>query len=716
MSLNEDYLDDLLKSVTTEDESSSDAAENKEKAIDKLSSMVLSEDNVKESDQNVNLGVDERPTILDEKAQEDNDLLDDDLDALLGDIMSSVKEENQDIDEAQDINIEDFPDTEPVVEESATEEPMVDESAIEESAIEEPMADESAIGESAIAEPMADDFAIEEPAIEEPIADESVVEESEAEEPMADESAIEESAIEEPIVEDSMLDESISGDLMGIEPEENIREDSINEEPVVEESVVEEPTTDVSDIEELLKSIEDEEHSVEEPNTETDDQDILSMLDSMGDDSDLAEIGDLLNKDENHEAISTDESDTEESSDVADILSAMDDSSDNIQDSEEDIQPKKKKKLFAKKDKKPNESDGEKGEKKKGFFAKLLDIFFEEDDLDTEEPGVGEEGATEENQAILDELDGRKKPKPKKEKKKKEKKPKKQKPPKPKKAPKPKKEKKPKKVKEPDPNEKPEKKIPAKKIIMVAIFAVSVFIGIYLLTSMVPETMTIQAAQNAYNEGDYRTTYTTLAGMELSEGSEELFKKTTVIVELQGKYEGFLNYQKMDMGVEALNALLKGIEKYDKLYSYGEQYGVTAELDKTYQQILSALSDTYGLSEEDSRQILTYDRITYTKKLDSIINGTEFIDPNAPVEEEETLQDMLPEEEALLNMTVIDGEKADEQAASEESTEDMLPEEENMSSEKDNQMNKAEVGEEESKNLYEGEIQGDNLSVDFSTE
>lgn len=543
----------------------------------------------------------------------------------------------------------------------------------------------------------------------------TVEEENSSETPENKEKAIDKSSSMMSQVDDmASLDESIVPDqdviLDAINAEEE-SEDATIDELQKNDSVKDELTTDVSDIEELLKSVEEENDTEEKNHVENQDQDLLSMLESMGEDSDLAEIGELLNKDENHEVIETEKTDAEESSDISDILSAIgDEDADaietdgaavNVAESGPEQPTKEKKKLFGKKKKKvETEAEAEKSEtKKKGFFAKLLDIFFEEDDLDTEEPGVGEEGASEENQAIMAELDGRKKPKAKKEKKEKEKKPKKQKAPKEKKAPKPKKEKKPKEVKEPDPNKKPEKKIPRKKIILVAIFAMSVFSGIYVLTSMVPETMAVQTAKEAYSQGDYRTVYTTLAGMDLNEEETALFRRTTVILEIQGKFESYLNYQKMGMGMEALNALLKGIEKYDKLYSYGEEYGVTVELDKNYQEIITALNDNYGLSEEEARQILDYDRVTYTKKLDSLVNGTEFIDPNTPVAEEETLPDMLPEEEALLNMTVIDGEQADQQEAMEESTEDMLPEEL-----------------EESKELYRGSIQGDHPSVDFSQE
>ncbi|MDD3140347.1 MAG: hypothetical protein PHX08_15435 [Lachnospiraceae bacterium] len=516
------------------------------------------------------------------------------------------------------------------------------------------------------------------------------------------------------MTEEQKIDESEQNDM-------TTQEKTIGE-LAIEEPTTEELTTDVSDIEDLLRSIEEEDGENGAADLgDSDNQDILSMLDNMSGDGDLAEIGDLLSKDENHEAISTD---------VENVLDGIEgiDSHENIENElgvdadsmeQQDVgeSPKKeKKKLFGKrKNKEKNDGNESDGEKKKGLFARILDIFFEEEDLGEDEPGVGEEGATEENQAIMEELDSRRKPKGKKEKAKKEKEPKKKKEPKPKKekAPKPKKEK---KVKIPDTNEKPEKKIPRKKIIMVAVFAISVFTGIFLLTSMIPETMSVQSAKKAYSDGDYKSVYTTLAGMKLRKKDEELYKKTTVILEVQNKYTGFLNYQKLGMNMEALNALLKGIERYDKLYDYAKRLSVSDELDKTYLQILTALSENYNLSEEDARQILAYDRITYTKKLDSIINGTEFIDPNAPVEEEESVPDMLPEEKALLNMSVIGGDEADQKAAQEEQMSDPLPEEETLSTEEETLSTEEETlsTEESIGELYSGSISGDNSSVDFS--
>ena len=411
------------------------------------------------------------------------------------------------------------------------------------------------------------------------------------------------------------------------------------------------------------------------------------MLEGIENDSDLSEIGDLLSKDENHEAIDADifNRNNEDDSEL-NILEKNEETSDEQEISEKP----EKKKLFdfiKKKEKKEKPDKNVQTGEKKSLWAKFLDVFFEEVEEEKEkEIGVGEEGATDENLAILEELDNKKPAKPKKEKKKKEKKPKKE------KAPKPKKPKKPKKEKIPDINEKPAKKIPRKKIIMVALFAASVFLAIYLLVSLLPEEINIKSARRAYEEGKYKEAYTSMVGMKLKGEDEEIYKKITIVLELQSKYDSYINFKKMDMGIEALNSLLKGITKYEKLYQFAEQLSVTDELNRIYQQILEALNQDYGLSEEDAKKINEYDRFTYTKKLDSIVNGTEFIDPNVKTEEE-SLPDMLPEEEAILKMSVVGGDEADSQAATNDTLQDELPEEEVLQDEYEREMSPKEFPE-----------------------
>ena len=82
---------------------------------------------------------------------------------------------------------------------------------------------------------------------------------------------------------------------------------------------------------------------------------------------------------------------------------------------------------------------------------------------------------------------------------------------------------------------------------------------------------------------------------------------------------------------------------------------------------------------------------------------------NIPVAEEETLEDMLPEEEALLNMSVIGGDDADREAAEEETTQ-MGEDEESIQQDTENSSEDSTSN--ENKELYSGSVK--DSAVNFS--
>lgn len=106
--------------------------------------------------------------------------------------------------------------------------------------------------------------------------------------------------------------------------------------------------------------------------------------------------------------------------------------------------------------------------------------------------------------------------------------------------------------------------------------------------------------------------------------------------------------------VEALDALFRGVELYGQLIAE-DTYGVADELTGIYQSICGILEADYGVSAQEAAEINTYDAQTYTRKLTSLANGTEFVLPGeeaaAELSEEpieEPLQDVLEAEEELL--------------------------------------------------------------------
>ena len=321
------------------------------------------------------------------------------------------------------------------------------------------------------------------------------------------------------------------------------------------------------------------------------------------------------------------ESGAEEQS-LEDALSEHIDEADLTDESDEKILEKE---VAANKVVKKKKSKTEKisGEKTESFFAKIFHSLFEP--LEPEEEKAFAENnelasLSAENQQVLDELENEKKAelsegKNKKEKAKKEKKIKEKKPPKPKKE---KKEKPKKEPKVPNPEDlKPLKKIPPKKIIISFAFAITFGLLLMLPSIVLPERTVIKEAEVCYAQGDYWTAYKNLYGKtNLSEMDQSIYEKARAIARMQHFYKSYVTYTSMKKPVEALNSLMKGVSLYPEILKEAQATGdnvVENEVNKAYDNIKSALTQTYGISSDQSEKILALqDDTEYTIRLQKI--------------------------------------------------------------------------------------------------
>ncbi len=462
------------------------------------------------------------------------------------------------------------------------------------------------------------------------------------------------------------------------------------------------------------------------------DEDLSALLAGMDHDEDLSEINDLL--EESDQGVSPDD-------DILAMLEGADDSGDSSFDffendeaareaesirelTPEEIaaregggkpkkEKRKRKKLFGKKKKGVAEEtvaeetgdeleallaetteqesgvaqEEEKKEKEPGFFAKIMNFLLETDEED-EDPlatevladNDGETGTvTDENKALLEELQEEDK-KGKKKKKKDKKKGKKGKAgedegegdegaegEEDKKAKKRKKKDKKKKKEEEEVDlfAPPEKKLSKKKVITVFVFCGTIAACIILLSSFLPDYMEKRDAQVAYDHQDYAEVYDLLYGKELNEQEEILYTRSNLILQMNRKLTSYENYVNLDMRLEALNALITGVGRYQKILVEAESYNVAGEVSDIYVQILERLSADFGVSEADALEIIAAeDDVIYSQMLAAIINGSLY-DEEVPAGR----QDVLPEEEEIIER--VDGLEADV----DEVPEDMLPEE-----------------------------------------
>ena len=382
------------------------------------------------------------------------------------------------------------------------------------------------------------------------------------------------------------------------------------------------------------------------------------IMENLGeDDLDLSDIGDMIEKSDSGElldpAIAEDKG--------VEAPSLDDDGEEAAAEEDKKKKPARKKKEKKAKASKENADDTGKKEKKPGLFSKLIAALFTEEE-ESDEAMIPEAGSTklsDENAAILSEIDAEdKKGKPKKEKKKKEKKPKEEKPKKEKK-PKPQKEKKP---AEPDDS----KHIPKKYISRTVLLSASIMIALVLVGTILPGLMNMSDARKAYYEKDYKSAFLTMYGKDLNESDKILYQRSRLLVMLDRKYESYEHYMNMGNEQDALDALLQGLKRYEDLLPQIQALEVEQEALAIRLKMLDALSSVFGLGEAEAMETLKYSAADYTGKIGAVISGQsytpmqeqifneyglEFEEDEEPVPEEsgDVLPDLLPEEQQYLD-------------------------------------------------------------------
>lgn len=221
-----------------------------------------------------------------------------------------------------------------------------------------------------------------------------------------------------------------------------------------------------------------------------------------------------------------------------------------------------------------------------------------------------------------------------------------------------KKEKKPKKIKEKPANEpeqskdaKPGKKISKKGVLVITALCLSFMAMIIVMCSMIPDFFEKREAREAFYESDYIKAYEMLYGKQLDESDEIIYHKVETILKLDRKLDSYHNFLGIGEEVRALDSLMSGVEIYPEILAKAEEYRVTQEVNVIYEDILSVLNEKYLVSEEEARTIIGYDDVLYTKKLESLVNGTPFTEPSEAETAEEppaAEPDILPEEQAII--------------------------------------------------------------------
>lgn len=309
------------------------------------------------------------------------------------------------------------------------------------------------------------------------------------------------------------------------------------------------------------------------------------------------------------------------------------------------------------------EQTKEPGEKKKksagGLIARLLSIFKKKDGTESESADENENqkvldelfdengelldddkkikkkglffrsGKSSDDDAAVDEEDlddiespeeiARKEEKARKKKEKKEKKEKEKQEKKEKKEQKPKKEKKP-KVKKEKPPVNPADLIRVKPvaIIIMAVIVAGIVGYVYYFVSSFNYNNAMDRAAYYMADKRYTNAYRSISGIEMkSEEDIALKEQIVTIMYVQHYYDAYERYLKVDLQFEALDSLIQGIKTYDDCYQFAVEQGITADYEVVRAKLVAAL-EQYGITEAMAR---TYGAMTNYTQYKYILEG-----------------------------------------------------------------------------------------------
>lgn len=186
-----------------------------------------------------------------------------------------------------------------------------------------------------------------------------------------------------------------------------------------------------------------------------------------------------------------------------------------------------------------------------------------------------------------------------------------------KKAAKPKKEKKP-KPKSQVPKEPPLPKVP---VMMMWILALSLMVLVFLGTYLAGYSTPVKASKEAFEKGDYVTAYTKLQGMKVREADQSLLNASAALAGIQAQMDAYTALMEQKQYEMALDALVRGYGRCLLNSADAEEWGVSDELKKMEDQFDLLLKEQFDVTKHRAKKLYNMKkRSDYTLALHEILD------------------------------------------------------------------------------------------------
>ncbi|RKI37654.1 hypothetical protein D7V86_21795 [bacterium D16-51] len=152
--------------------------------------------------------------------------------------------------------------------------------------------------------------------------------------------------------------------------------------------------------------------------------------------------------------------------------------------------------------------------------------------------------------------------------------------------------------------------------VSIIVIATILFLAVEITgTNLFGYISTKNKAVDYFEMGKYTQAYQEAIGTNMSEKDKEEYDKIKVVMKVQQALNAYQNYDRVSYYPEALDALLRGLKRYDANIDKGIELEVDSDMMSCRKQILTLLQSEFNLSESDAYSILAMDSENYQKKV-----------------------------------------------------------------------------------------------------
>lgn len=154
--------------------------------------------------------------------------------------------------------------------------------------------------------------------------------------------------------------------------------------------------------------------------------------------------------------------------------------------------------------------------------------------------------------------------------------------------------------------------------ILFATIGVLIMVGVWLL----PRRANIKEAENEYANEKYIDAYQTISAVSIKEDEQALYDKIVLCSKLERQIQSYQTNVSMDKKLEALHALLQGLDLYNKKQDEVKALKIQKEFLQMKTQIITYLAQDYSLDEAQANEINAItDEAEYTHRLQDIVTS-----------------------------------------------------------------------------------------------